>query len=135
MRVLQTTIVAATLVSASLLATAAPLAAMPQGLTAQTTALAAQNDASPPLINVRHWRRGRGAAAGFAAGVLLGGAIAGPYYYSGYPPYPYYSRAYPVYGPYTPGDPATAYCLRRFRSYDPYTRTYLGYDGYRHPCP
>lgn len=27
------------------------------------------------------------------------------------------------------------YCARRFRSYDPYSGTYLGYDGYRHPCP
>jgi len=27
------------------------------------------------------------------------------------------------------------YCMRRYRSYDPYSRTYLGYDGRRHPCP
>jgi hypothetical protein len=27
------------------------------------------------------------------------------------------------------------YCARRYRSYDPYSGTYLGYDGYRHPCP
>jgi hypothetical protein len=32
-------------------------------------------------------------------------------------------------------DPGVNYCIRRFRSYDPYSRTYLGYDGYRHPCP
>lgn len=25
-------------------------------------------------------------------------------------------------------------CLARYRSYDPATNTYLGYDGYRHPC-
>jgi hypothetical protein len=30
---------------------------------------------------------------------------------------------------------AAAYCMRRFRSYDPISRTYLGYDGYRHHCP
>lgn len=30
---------------------------------------------------------------------------------------------------------AVAYCERRFRSYDPASGTYLGYDGYRHPCP
>lgn len=29
----------------------------------------------------------------------------------------------------------TDYCARRYRSYDPYSGTYLGYDGYRHPCP
>jgi len=27
------------------------------------------------------------------------------------------------------------YCARRFRSYDPYSGTYLGRDGYRHRCP
>lgn len=30
---------------------------------------------------------------------------------------------------------AVGYCERRFRSYDPASGTYLGYDGYRHPCP
>ena len=28
-----------------------------------------------------------------------------------------------------------AYCTQRFRSYDPGTGTYMGYDGARHPCP
>ncbi|WP_347337801.1 BA14K family protein [Rhodopseudomonas faecalis] len=27
------------------------------------------------------------------------------------------------------------YCKRRFKSYDPRSGTYLGYDGRRHPCP
>jgi hypothetical protein len=27
------------------------------------------------------------------------------------------------------------YCMQRFRSYDPSSGTYLGYDGARHPCP
>jgi hypothetical protein len=26
------------------------------------------------------------------------------------------------------------YCAQRFRSYDPASGTYLGYDGRRHPC-
>ena len=30
---------------------------------------------------------------------------------------------------------AIGYCMRRFRSYDPQSMTYLGNDGYRHPCP
>lgn len=33
------------------------------------------------------------------------------------------------------GGNAVAYCSQRFRSYDPASGTYLGYDGYRHPCP
>jgi hypothetical protein len=32
------------------------------------------------------------------------------------------------------GDDA-AYCIQRYRSYDPQSGTYLGTDGYRHPCP
>jgi hypothetical protein len=35
---------------------------------------------------------------------------------------------------YAAGD-AVAYCKQRFRSYDPSSGTYLGYDGQRHPCP
>ena len=30
---------------------------------------------------------------------------------------------------------AIGYCMRRFRSYDPVSMTYLGLDGLRHPCP
>jgi hypothetical protein len=33
--------------------------------------------------------------------------------------------------------PATAdsgYCMQRYKSYDPGSGTYLGYDGMRHPC-
>jgi len=56
---------------------------------------------------------------GFAAGAILGGLLAapGPYYYEPAP------------------EDAVAYCMQRFRSYDPSSGTYLGYDGYRHPCP
>ncbi|MGE0044854.1 MAG: BA14K family protein [Hyphomonadaceae bacterium] len=32
-------------------------------------------------------------------------------------------------------DPAwIAYCARRYRSFDPYTGTFLGIDGLRHYC-
>jgi BA14K-like protein len=36
-----------------------------------------------------------------------------------------------------PAEPVrdVAWCMNRYRSYDPYTRTYLGYDGLRHGCP
>ena len=36
---------------------------------------------------------------------------------------------------YVVGGSDDAYCSRRYRSYDPASGTYLGYDGYRHPCP
>lgn len=32
-------------------------------------------------------------------------------------------------------DPAVAACARRFRSYDPVSQTYMGYDGIRRSCP
>jgi hypothetical protein len=73
------------------------------------------------------WGWGAG-AAGFAAGALIGGALARPYY--GGPAYYYGEPAYA----YAPGDDE-AYCEQRFRSYDPRSGTYLGYDGRRHPCP
>ena len=65
--------------------------------------------------------------AGIVAGALIGGAIVNsrPRYY-----YPPPARAY-----YPPPDDAIAYCMERFKSYDPRSGTYLGYDGYRHPCP
>ncbi len=34
-----------------------------------------------------------------------------------------------------PTPDVVTYCARRFKSYDPGSGTYLGYDGLRHPCP
>lgn len=77
------------------------------------------------------WGWGAPVAGGIIAGAIIGGALAAPYgpgYYGpGYYPPPV------AYGP-PPGD-AIAYCMQRFRSYDPNSGTYLGYDGGRHPCP
>jgi hypothetical protein len=75
-----------------------------------------------------------GFAAGAAAGALLGGLLAAPHYAPG--PYGYYGgypAPYGYYGGYSAD--AVRYCMQRFRSYDPGSGTYLGYDGYRHPCP
>lgn len=66
----------------------------------------------------RGYGRGYGTGAavlgGLAAGAIIGGAIAS-------------SQAQAA--------NAQAYCAQRFRSYDPASGTYLGNDGYRHPCP
>jgi hypothetical protein len=62
----------------------------------------------------------------------------GPGYYDyGYDYYPYDDDAYAYVspGPAVADDDSAAYCQQRFRSYDPSTGTYLGYDGLRHPCP
>jgi len=77
----------------------------------------------------RYWGGGWGGfGAGLATGAIVGGLLASPYYYGA--PYYYAPRYY-----YEPEDDAIDYCLRRYRSYDPRSGTYLGYDGYRHPCP
>jgi len=90
------------------------------------------------------WHGGRGfgwggAAAGLAAGAIVGGAVAAsqPWYGYDYDYSPgYYSYGYAPggYVATAPGDDV-AYCEQRFRSYDPASGTYLGYDGLRHPCP
>jgi hypothetical protein len=36
---------------------------------------------------------------------------------------------------YGPPQSIKAFCAQRYRTYDPITQTYLGYDGRRHPCP
>jgi BA14K-like protein len=112
------------------------VAAFPLGPAAGGSQLAAQLQQGAPIVQIR--RRNGGLAAGIIGGMVLGGIIASqrPYYYD-YPP-PYYAYGpYPYYPAYRryPYDPAISYCLRRFKSYDPYSMTYLGYDGYRHPCP
>ena len=58
---------------------------------------------------------GNGAAVigGLAAGAIIGGAIAN-------------SQA---------RQNTDSYCAQRYKSYDPSSGTYLGYDGQRHPCP
>ena len=66
--------------------------------------------------------------AGFAAGAILGGLLASA------PPPAYYAPGYYDEPGYPPGD-AVAWCAQHYRSYDPASGTFLGYDGYRHPCP
>src|SRR3954469_13184225 len=102
----------------------------------------------------RHYRRG---AYGYGAGVVgagIGAAAAvgaatspwgwgGNAYYrgAGYGGGPYYGAGAfgNSYGSYAAGDggdtDTLAYCTQRFRSYDPGSGTYLGYDGLRHACP
>jgi BA14K-like protein len=86
-------------------------------------------------------------------GYGYGGYGYGGYGYGGYDPgYTGYGPSYGGYG-YDPGYQGyqgydvgyagysasgaqdAAYCAQRFRSYDPASGTYLGYDGQRHPCP
>lgn len=139
MRVLRSALMLSTLAAGLALSAAGPVSAFPLGRAAAGGELAAQLDEMLPTIQVRS-RSGR-VAAGVIGGLIVGGLIASQwprhYYgsYYGYPAYPYYPYyPYPAYRSYPAGDPI-AYCMRRFKSYDPYSMTYLGYDGFRHPCP
>jgi hypothetical protein len=79
---------------------------------------------------------------GFFPGVVIGGALAsGPYYNDGYyAGTPYYDTPYDNGGSVVEAAPSgdddgVAYCMQRYRSYDPDSGTFLGNDGLRHPCP
>ena len=85
------------------------------------------------------WRRGwRGCGwrchggwgwGGAAIGIGLGG------YYGGY--YDGYGDDYGMdygYAGYGYGDGHVRRCLARYRSYDPESDSFMGYDGERHPC-
>ncbi len=80
---------------------------------------------------------------GAVAGAVVGGALAsqsygyyaGPGYYG--PDYDdqYYDDSAVAVGPAPGGGDDVGYCMQTYRSYDPASGTYLGYDGLRHPCP
>jgi len=87
------------------------------------------------------WHGGWGWPGAVAAGVI-GGAVAAatsplwaPNYYDYYPGY--------AYEPYYAAPPAAVvagggnvtWCEAHYRSYNPATGMYLGYDGLHHPCP
>ena len=96
-----------------------------------------------------HWHGGYGHGYGgygvgvgvgaLATGALIGGAIASQnqgYYYGDYPGYSDPGYVYSNVGPVAYNNGGTvAYCEQTYRSYDPASGTYLGYDGFRHPCP
>jgi hypothetical protein len=108
------------------------------GALAAATALTA---VAVPAAQARPWHhRGGGGAAigGFVAGALIGGALASSqrgYYGPGYGYGPGYAYGPPAYAPAYSGGDEVGYCMSRFKSYDPGSGTYLGYDGLRHPCP
>jgi BA14K-like protein/PXPV repeat (3 copies) len=70
-------------------------------------------------------------AFGFAAGALLGSALSRPYYYEPAPVYVAPAPVY-VYQPWTPD--WYTYCGGKYRSFNPDTGYFLGYDGEYHFC-
>ena len=98
------------------------------------------------------WHGGGWGWPGAIAAGVVGGAVAAatsplwaPGYYDYAPGYAYgpdYSYDYDYApAPYVASGPVVAqnddasYCASRFRSYDPASGTYLGFDGRRHSCP
>jgi hypothetical protein len=100
------------------------------------------------------WRGGGWGFGGAVAAGVIGGAVAaatspfwasGYYdYYGGYPYSPYGYNTYYAPPPAVAVAPGTvvaqgggdvAWCQARYRSYNPSTGTFLGYDGQNHPCP
>ena len=77
----------------------------------------------------RYYRRGgnggavaAGVIGGLALGAMMGAAASAPPPAYGYAP------------GYSGGGDWIAYCSSKYRSFDPASGTYLGYDGLRHPC-
>jgi len=106
-------------------------------LAADTLAVSSQ---PRPLLHLvqfhhHHHHHHSGFFPGAIIGGILGGMAAAPYY--GGDEYDYGPPAYaapPVvvqrgYGP------SVGWCEQHYRSYNPETETYLGYDGRRHSCP
>lgn len=141
------------ILAAALMAAAAPWLVAPAAAAPMSSPLALQNAVAPSIETVQYrrgWRGGHrgggfpGGVLGLAAGAIIGGAIIGatqPRGYYGYGGYeggyayaPGYEQGYVAASPYGGGGEA-AYCQQRFRSYDPASGTYLGFDGLRHPCP
>ena len=87
-------------------------------------------------------RAGVGFVAGLAAGSALGYGYDPSYYGDDYAYNDTYDNGYDDSGypvgircrgrSTVAGD--ASYCAQRYRSYDPASGTYLGYDGLRHPC-
>jgi hypothetical protein len=136
--------------AASLMVAAAPWLTLPASALPISSPLVLQAAVTPLAETVQYrrgWRggyRGRGfggVGVGLGiAGAIIGGAIIAsqPYGYRGYAPgYVYgpdYDERYVAASP-SAGEDEVVYCQQRFRSYDPGSGTYLGFDGLRHPCP
>jgi hypothetical protein len=112
------------LIGAGLLALSAPAAAAPISGGASKSLMAQTLSGADLLVIQVRDRRGRrdyrrdrrrddgAVAAGVIGGLLLGAVIANEALRSR----------------------SVEYCMQRYRSYDPRSGTYLGFDGYRHRC-
>jgi hypothetical protein len=120
-----------------------PVAAA-MALTVGAMTFASSAEAGRRHYHRHHHNGGQAAVAGifgFAAGAILGGALAQPRYYRPAPVYvapppPVVYQPAPAYyahpRPWTPQ--WYAYCDARYRSFNASTGYFLGYDGQYHFC-
>lgn len=109
-------------------AQAIPLSPVPPGAATQTAAQPVyyRGGYGNRGYGYRGYRRGYGAGIGLGiAGAVIGSAIIADRYGYGYSRYRYRGEGYS----------ANQRCADTYRSYDPDSGTYLGYDGNRHTCP
>lgn len=121
--------------------TAAPASAVPSVTLKQigTTVKPVKNPYVEQIRDRGHWRHGRRHHRGdnwgpWVAGGLLGLGLYGlsqGYYDDGYDGYYEGGYAYD----YEPSGGGYARCEATFRSFDPSSGTYVGYDGVRRMCP
>jgi len=87
-----------------------------------------------------NWGQVGGTAVGTAGGQVLGGVLSRWLFPEPAPvvvpqPAPVIVQPAPIYVAPAVRSPAWyAYCASKYRSFDPATGTYLGYDGIRHAC-
>jgi hypothetical protein len=140
----------AKILAAALMTAALPWLVAPSVAGPLSSPLGLQSAVAPSAETVQYrrgWRGGYyrrggfvGAGLGLAgaglglAGAIVGGAIIGVTHPFGYYRDDGYNPGY-AYAPGYAGSNVATYCEQRFRSYDPGSGTYLGFDGLRHPCP
>ena len=151
--------IASKALAVALMATATPLLALSATAAPMSSPLMLRDAVAPSAETVQFRQGARGGQAGGfrggrvagsrgggfggpaiglgIAGAVVGGALLGATQPYGYQPYGYQTYGYdPAYdegfvvAPAAGGD-GVAYCMQRFRSYDPGSGTFLGRDGLR----
>ena len=104
-------------------------------------AMNAGSDENIQLASHRWWRHrhhgGSGVFLGFGLPLFGGGPYYNDYYDDygygyGYGPYRSYYAPRAYYAPV--GGSHVRWCMNRYRTYDPRSNTFIGYDGDRHRC-
>lgn len=130
-------IMRAAAIGSALLVSPAAALALPLTYAPNIAAVSAASATAVEQVQFRGGHRhsgggvGLGLGLGIVGGLIIGEALNNDYQYNN----TYYDNGYYDNGYYDGPGYSDEYCARRFRSYDPSSGTYLGYDGRRHSCP